>query len=333
MEMAITMKPTDLPAKKNASAILLAAEETLRIEANAILDQIELLGDSFENAITLIANSKGKVIVTGMGKSGIVGKKIAATLASTGTASFFLHPGEAYHGDLGMVSADDVILALSNSGETDEVLKILPFLKDNGNSIISISGNSGSTLAKNSDIHLVMNIKKEACPLSLAPTSSTTVTLALGDSLAVSLMRLKNFKPESFARFHPGGSLGKRLLTRAKDVMRTKNLPVIQLESNLMDVLLAITNSKMGIAVVMHNNRIQGVITDGDIRRVISRVGRDVFDFKAEQVMTKNPKFVFPESKIVDVEEQMITNKIHSMLVSDETRALMGIVELYSTTN
>lgn len=248
-----------------------SGKRTLKIEAETLLDQMAAIGESFEAAVQEILNSGGKLIVTGMGKSGIVGKKMAATFASTGTPSFFMHPGEAFHGDLGMLEPKDVVLALSFSGETDELLKIIPFFKSNGNALLSITGNSESTLAKHSKHHITLMVKQEACPLHLAPTSSTTATLALGDALAVAVMEARDFKPEDFARFHPGGSLGKKLLTNIETVMRTENLPIIASQSSLIEIISTISAGKLGLALVNEGSKTIGIITDGDLRRLIDR--------------------------------------------------------------
>ena len=215
------------------------ARSVFSVEAKAVSALSDNLSTDFDDAVSAILSSEGKTIVCGMGKSGIIGKKIAATLASTGTPSFFMHPGEAYHGDLGMVSPDDVFIAISNSGETEEVVKLIPFLKDNGNVLIAMTGNPDSTLAKAANYHLNVGVEEEACPLQLAPTSSTTATLAMGDALAVTLMKARDFKPENFARFHPGGSLGRRLLSRVENEMVSDNLPVIQPDASVAEVISA----------------------------------------------------------------------------------------------
>jgi arabinose-5-phosphate isomerase len=312
------------------SKIIESGRYTLQLEADALLAQIDLLGNEFEEAVKLIATSNGKLVVTGMGKSGIIGKKIAATLASTGTPSFFMHPGEAYHGDLGMVTKNDLILALSNSGETDEILKIIPFFKDNQNKIISITSKQKSTLAKHSDIHLYIKIDKEACPLELAPTSSTTVTLAMGDALAVSLMKLKNFKSENFARFHPGGALGRQLLVKVKDVMRSKDLPCIKMDSMLSDVIDAIGKGRLGLALVMDNDdEVNGIITDGDLRRILEQHAKSSFDLKANEMMQQQPKTILNSSPILEAEMLFNQYKINSLIVVNEEKKLQGIIQIY----
>jgi arabinose-5-phosphate isomerase len=309
--------------------ILQSAKQTLQLEADSIIAQINLLGNEFEEAVKLIAHSKGKLVVTGMGKSGIIGKKIAATLASTGTPSFFMHPGEAYHGDLGMVTNDDLILALSNSGETDEILKIIPFFKDNQNKIISITSKHTSTLASHSNIHLFIKVDKEACPLELAPTSSTTVTLAMGDALAVALMHLKEFKSENFARFHPGGSLGRQLLVKVKDVMRSKELPIIQINSRLSEVINEIGKGRLGLALVMDNKHVKGIITDGDLRRVLERHAKASFDLIASDIMSQEPKSINYLSALSEAEQLFNQHKINSLIVVDDANELQGIIQIY----
>lgn len=304
------------------------AIETLKTEGEAIINHIENIDASFETAVEMMNAAKGKVVVTGMGKSGIIGKKIVATFASTGTPSLFLHAGEAYHGDLGMVDSKDVILALSNSGETDEILKIIPFLKSNQNKIVSITNNEQSSLALHSDIHIALHVQKEACPLELAPTTSTTMTLALGDALAVALMKLKDFKPENFARFHPGGSLGRKLLTKAKDIMKKESLPIVTMETEVSEILLSISRAKTGLAIVVSNGKILGVVTDGDIRRAMEELGVGIFELKASEIMSTTPKNVRLDSSIQEVEELFKIHKIHTLLVLDADENLSGILEI-----
>lgn len=264
------------------------AIRVFEIEAKAVEALKEKLDDDFSKACDVILKAKGKIIVTGMGKSGIVGKKIAATLASTGTSSFFMHPGEAYHGDLGMIKSEDILLAISNSGETDELIKLIPFIKSSGNILISMTGNPESVLAKASRYHLNISVAEEACPLKLAPTASTTATLAMGDALAIALMEARGFNSEDFARYHPGGTLGRRLLLNIEDEMVTDNLPIINSDASLMDILHAVTNGSLGLAIVSTGNGF-GVITDGDIRRLIEVKGKSSFEVSAEDIMSINP--------------------------------------------
>ena len=311
------------------SPIKESALNTFRAEAEAVQSLAGQLTDDFEKAVRAILATHGKVIVTGMGKSGLVGRKIAATLASTGTPSFFLHPGEAYHGDLGMIEAGDIVLALSNSGQTDEVLRLIPYLQECGNTVIAMTGNAGSTLAKNSTYHLDVSVKSEACPLSLAPTCSTTAQLAMGDALAVALMNERGFRAEDFARFHPGGSLGRRLLTRVGDVMRSEHLPPASPSSRLGEVIITISDARMGVAVILDEGKIAGIVTDGDVRRAMLKYGARFFYITADEIMTRTPKTVSVADRLTDAEQLMQDNKIHSLIVVDRDGKLAGIVELY----
>lgn len=305
------------------------AKEVFEIESKEIKNLSNLLTSDFENAVKSVFNTKGKFIVCGMGKSGIIGKKIAATLSSTGTPSFFLHPGEAYHGDLGMIEKEDILLLISNSGETDEVLKIIPFLKSQGNITISMSGNPKSTLGINTDYHLNIAIEHEACPLSLAPMSSTTTTLVMGDAIAVALMKLRNFKDEHFAKFHPGGSLGRRLLTTVSSVMKKENLPTCDSQSSIKDIIHAITDGKCGIIVVLDDDIIKGVITDGDIRRTMETKENKFFTLKAKDLMSRNPKLIQSNEKLVKASDIMGELKINSLVVIDKHSKFIGIVQMY----
>ena len=305
------------------------AQEVFEIESKEIANLSKRLTDDFEKAINAILQSSGKLIVSGMGKSGIIGKKIAATLASTGTPSFFLHPGEAYHGDLGMIEKNDIVLLISNSGETDEVLKLIPFLKHQKNCTISMSGNDESTLAKNTNYHLNIAVDKEACPLFLAPTSSTTATLVMGDALAVTLMKLRDFKEENFAKFHPGGSLGRRLLTTVGDVMKKKNLPIISSQAIIKEVIQRISEGKLGLVVIIDNNKIMGIITDGDIRRTMESREKDFFNLKAEDLMSNHPKLIYESDKLISASNIMSQHKINSLLVVNESNDLVGVVQVY----
>lgn len=305
------------------------AQEVFEIESKEIANLTKRLTDDFEKAINAILQSSGKLIVSGMGKSGIIGKKIAATLASTGTPSFFLHPGEAYHGDLGMIEENDIVLLISNSGETDEVLKLIPFLKHQKNCTISMSGNDDSTLAKNTNYHLNIAVDKEACPLFLAPTSSTTATLVMGDALAVTLMKLRDFKEENFAKFHPGGSLGRRLLTTVGDVMKKKNLPIISSQAAIKEVIQRISEGKLGLVVIIDNNKIIGIITDGDIRRAMESREKDFFNLKAEDLMSNHPKLIYETDKLISASNIMSQHKINSLLVVNESNDLVGVVQVY----
>src|ERR1700759_3450502 len=273
------------------------AKRVFDIEIESLKEVAGSIGEEFTATVETILNSKGKLIVAGVGKSGLIGKKIAATLASTGTPSFFLHPGEAFHGDLGMVEHDDLVILISYSGETDEVLKIIPFLKWNNNKIISITGNPNSTIAKNSDYHLNVCITREACPLELAPTSSTTATLVMGEALAVALMEARQFQHEDFARFHPGGSLGRKLLIKVKDLMRSDNLPFIDKNASFTELLLRMSEGKLGMVIVGNAELAEGIITDGDLRRALMR-NPDTSQLHIHDMITVNPVIITPEEYI-----------------------------------
>ena len=304
------------------------AKEVFLIESIEIAHLSDHLTSDFEEAVQDILKSQGKLIVSGMGKSGIIGRKIAATLASTGTPSFFLHPAEAYHGDLGMIEPHDIVLLISNSGETDEILRLIPFLRSQSNIVVAMSANPNSTLAKNSKYHLNISVKQEACPLQLAPTSSTTATLVMGDALAVSLMKLRNFQDTDFAQFHPGGSLGRRLLTKAEDIMRKKELPLCTKETGIKEIIATVSGGKMGLAIVMEGDEVMGVITDGDIRRAMESNESEFFSLRALELMSLEPKKVASNAKLTEVQNIMTTYKVNSLLVCDKEQ-LMGVIQIY----
>ncbi len=306
------------------------ATNCIKDEAHALLDLIPQIDENFEKAVELIYNCHGKVIVTGVGKSGHIGAKIAATLSSTGTPSFFINPLDVFHGDLGVMTSDDVVLAISNSGQTDELLRFIPMVLHMQIPIIGMSGNPKSLLAKYSSAHINIKVEKEACPLNLAPTSSTTATLAMGDALAVALMEVRDFKPKDFAQFHPGGELGKRLLTTAADVMRTDNLPTISKDMNLGDAIILVSKGKLGMGVAVDNGCVEGLITDGDIRRAMEKWKEKFFDVKVGEIMTRTPKMVSLSTKITEIQSIMNKYKIHSVLVVDDEKHLLGIVDHYS---
>lgn len=306
-------------------------KQCLRDEAEAILGLIPHIGADFEKAVSLILDCHGKLIVTGVGKSGHIGAKIAATMSSTGTPSFFVNPLDVFHGDLGVITKDDVVLAISNSGETDELLRFLPYLIKNHIPVIGMSGNPQSQLARYATVHLDISVSHEACPLRLAPTSSTTATLALGDALAGALIEARDFKAADFAHFHPGGSLGKRLLTEAKDVMRAEDLPVIPPHTKLSEAVIHMSNGRLGLCVAVEDERIVGIITDGDLRRAIEQSQDSFFQKTVADFMTRNPKLVSPDTKIAEVEAILNKNKIHCVLVADEDKHLLGIVDSFST--
>lgn len=306
------------------------AIQCIRDEAQAVLNLIPQMDDNFDQAVKLIMECKGKVIVTGVGKSGHIGAKIAATLASTGTPSFFVNPLDVFHGDLGVMAKGDVVLAISNSGQTDELLRFIPMVLHMEIPIIAISGNPQSLLAKYSTCHLNVSVEKEACPLNLAPTSSTTATLVMGDALAVALMEQRHFKPQDFAQFHPGGELGKRLLTTAQDVMLKDNLPLLTADMHLGKAIILVSKGKLGLGVAMKGDKVEGLITDGDIRRAMERWQAQFFDRTVGDIMTRQPKTVGPKARIADIQRVMNERKIHNVLVTDGEGRLLGIVDRYA---
>lgn len=308
------------------------AKEVFEIESKAILDLIHNLNEDFSKSVDLILSIKGRCVVSGMGKSGHIGAKIAATLASTGTPSFFMHPGEALHGDLGMLTSEDVLLAISNSGESEELLKLIPIVKRRNIPLIVMSGKKNSTLAKQADLFLDISIEKEACPLQLAPMSSTTATLVMGDALAAALMKARNFKPDDFALFHPGGSLGKKLLTKVEDLMVKDNLPIVNLNTNFSDLIDVMTSGKLGLCIVIENEKLVGIITDGDLRRALKSNDKPRFDFKASEIMSANPKVIDAKAMASEAEELMLKHKIKEIVVSENDK-IVGIIQLYAIGN
>lgn len=306
------------------------AIQCIKDEAQAVLNLIPQIDQEFDHAVEMIYNCHGKVIVTGVGKSGHIGAKIAATLASTGTPSFFINPLDVYHGDLGVMSKGDVVLAISNSGQTDELLRFIPMVLHMEIPIIGMSGNPKSLLAKYSTCHLNVSVEKEACPLNLAPTSSTTAALVMGDALAVALMEKRHFRPQDFAQFHPGGELGKRLLTTAQDVMITEKLPILSPEMHLGDAIIQVSKGKLGLGIAIVDGKIAGLITDGDIRRAMERWQAEFFDRTVADIMTRNPKKVSPQAKISDIQKIMNKNKIHNVLVVGNDNTLLGVVDRYA---
>lgn len=305
------------------------AKEVLKIESEAIKRLIWSVGVEFDKAVAMILACQGRVVVTGMGKPGIVGQKISATLSSTGTASLFLHSAEAIHGDLGRVKKDDVIIVLSNSGETDEIKKLLPIIKKIGAKLISFTGNRNSTLAKNSDVVLYVGVEKEACPLGLAPTASTTATLAMGDALSVALLKSKGFRVEDFAFYHPGGTLGKKLWLKVEDVMRKgRTHPVVRQDSSLKKVLYAVTRARAGSATVVdRKGRLAGIFTDGDLRRHLE-IDPAVVTRKVKDVMTKNPITITRGRMAVEALRILQDKKIDEIPVVDKNRRPIGLVDV-----
>lgn len=307
------------------------AKRVLRIEANAISSLIERIGEDFLKAIDILYHCEGRVVVTGMGKSGIIGKKIAATLASTGTPALFLHPAEGIHGDLGMITKGDVLIAISNSGETEELNKILPLIKRLDIKLISLTGGLNSSLAKASDVVLDVGVKEEACPLGLVPTASTTATLAMGDALSIALLEKRGFKEEDFAFFHPGGALGKKLLLKVEDLMhKGKDIPKVHEDTFMKDAILEISSKKLGMtSVVDPEGKLCGIITDGDLRRWLEKGVVDIFRTKAKEVMTMNPKTIEGDALAAKAVAMMEQYSITSLIIVDNDKRPEGIIHLH----
>ena len=313
-----------------ASSAIAAAKEVLAIEAQAISDLVGHLDARFEEAIRILLQCRGRVVVSGIGKSGHIARKIASTFASTGTPAFFVHPAEASHGDLGMVTRDDVFVALSNSGETSELLTIIPVLKRQGAKLVALTGNPESTLGREADVHLYAGAKQEACPLNLAPTASTTAALALGDAIAVALMRARGFTQDEFARSHPGGALGRKLLTLVRDVMRSgDDAPRIAATATLTDALLEMSRGRMGMtAVVDQAQTVKGIFTDGDLRRAIGK-GLDLRKTAINDIMSANPRTIGPDRLAAEAVEIMERGKVTQLLVVDEGGRLVGALNIH----
>jgi arabinose-5-phosphate isomerase len=314
----------------NKEAVIRRARDVLNIEIQGLLSLVDRLDQNFFEAIELLGSCRGKVVVTGMGKSGLVCRKIAATLASTGTPSFFLHSGDALHGDLGMVMKGDVILAVSNSGETEEIVKIIPHFKRNALKMIVMTGKTESTLAKAADVILDISVREEACPLGLAPTASTTATLAMGDALAVVLLEIKGFNEQEFAMRHPGGMLGRKLLLRVEDLMhRGDHLPLVSEDTSIKDALFEITSKRLGITgVVNGEGMLTGVITDGDLRRGLETKG-DIFRYNAAHLMTRNPKIIAADSLAAEAVALMEQHTITCLFVLQDNGKPFGVIHLH----
>jgi len=315
-------------ADYNIQEINAIANEVIEIEAAAVASLKSRNDRNLSQAVNYIINSTGRVIICGLGKSGLIGKKISATLASTGTPSLFLHPAEAIHGDLGMITANDTIVTISYSGETDELLKLVPAIKNFGIPHISITGNPNSTLAKNSDCSLDVHVEREACALQLAPTSSTTATLVLGDVLAVTLMKIKGFKEHDFAQFHPGGSLGRKLLCKVSDEMVVDPLPTVLPNNTIKDVIISIGEGQLGVTIVVDNDKqVLGIITDGDLRRAMSKFEHDAnfFNLTAKDIMSAGAKRIHQDALIAEAEHMMNINRINSLIVENDDK-LVGIL-------
>ena len=311
-------------------AIIERAAECLQCEAKAIESLIPRLDANFLRAVELIRDCKGKIVVTGVGKSGHIGSKIAATLASTGTPAFFLNPLDAYHGDLGMLDEHDLVLAISYSGATEELLRFLPLIQAKHIPIIGMSSNPSSLLAQYAQVHLDISVEREADPLNLVPTSSTTVTLALGDALACALIEAAHFQPSDFAMLHPGGDLGRKLLAKVEDVMVTENLPLMAPNAPMSEALEIVTNGKLGVGVVVEDDQLVGIITDGDIHRAMQRLGQAFFATPVSEIMARNPKTIGRNAKIVDAGEKMNHHSIHSLVVLDDASHVCGVIDSFS---
>ena len=310
--------------------IVQRAKDCLLTESAAIQSLVARLDEDFLRAVEAIRDCKGKVVVTGVGKSGHIGSKIAATLASIGTPAFFLNPLDAYHGDLGMLGANDLVLAISYSGATEELLRFLPLIQAKQITIIGISGNPDSLLARYSDIHLNIAIDHEADPLNLIPTASTTATLALGDALACALVEAKHFQPTDFARLHPGGDLGRKLLAKVEDVMFTENLPFVTPDMPLSEAIEIVTKGSLGVGIVVEKDALVGIITDGDIRRAMQRLGQAFFATPVREIMSGNPKTISRSAKIVEAGEKMNHHSIHTLVVLDDASRVCGVIDSFS---
>ena len=306
------------------------AAEVLRIEAQAVAALVDRIGSDFATVCELVLACKGRVIVSGIGKSGHVARKIAATLASTGTPAFFVHPAEASHGDLGMVTRDDVFIALSNSGTTEELMAIVPLVKRMGAKLVAMTGNANSALAALADVHLDVGVEREACPLNLAPTASTTAAMAMGDALAVALLDARGFNSEDFASAHPGGALGRKLLTRVSDVMRTGDaVPRVQTGSRLIDAILEVTRKRIAMtAICDEQGRLAGIFTDGDLRRLLEHAG-DVRTLTVDEVMTRTPAVIRPDALAAEAVQRMEDRRINQLLVIDDARHLIGALHIH----
>lgn len=307
---------------------LAIAKDALNAQAQAISQLADRIDGEFQRAVELILSCKGRAAVCGMGKSGLIGQKMVATFASTGTPSLFLHPAEAFHGDLGMLKPIDVVILISYSGETEEVVKLIPSLKSFGNPIIAMTGNGQSTLARHADIWLDISVEREVCPNNLAPTTSTLATMAMGDALAVALIEALDFKPMDFARYHPGGSLGRKLLTRVRDVMHSP-APAVTPATSFHDCLLVMTQSRLGMAIVMDGDKLVGIVTDGDLRRALLG-NENVVREQVASFMTANPHTILADAQLSEAEAYMLDNKIRALAVrSEDGGRVVGVVEIF----
>jgi arabinose-5-phosphate isomerase len=307
------------------------AKQVLKIESEAIQALINRIDDTFVKTVDLLDKCKGRVVITGIGKSGIIGKKISATLASIGVPSIFLHAADGIHGDLGMITRNDMVIAISNSGESEEILNLLPAIKRFNVSLVSMTGNVNSTLAKKSDVVLNVSVKEEACPMGLVPTASTTATMAMGDALAMALLHKRGFKEEDFAVLHPGGSLGKKLLTQVDDLMHSgSKIPTINKDAPLKDVIMEISSKKLGIVIVVdQDDKVLGIITDGDLRRLMEKKEKDIFKTTAEEMMSKNPKTIEKNALAARALQIMEKHSITSLIITNGSKGPTGIIHLH----
>ncbi len=307
------------------------AKQVLKIESEAIQALINRIDDTFVKTVDLLDKCKGRVVITGIGKSGIIGKKISATLASIGVPSIFLHAADGIHGDLGMITRNDMVIAISNSGESEEILNLLPAIKRFNVSLVSMTGNVNSTLAKKSDVVLNVSVKEEACPMGLVPTASTTATMAMGDALAMALLHKRGFKEEDFAVLHPGGSLGKKLLTQVDDLMHSgSKIPTINRDAPLKDVIMEISSKKLGIVIVVdQDDKVLGIITDGDLRRLMEKKEKDIFKTTAEEMMSKNPKTIEKNALAARALQIMEKHSITSLIITNGSKGPTGIIHLH----
>ena len=313
---------------KEKKSILNYARETIEHQANSIKNLYKLLTKDFEKAVNLINNTKGRVIVSGIGKSAIIAQKIVATFNSTGTPSIFMHAADAIHGDLGLIQNEDIIICISKSGNTPEIKALVPFIKKTNNKLIAITGETNSYLSEKSDIVISSYVDNEACPNNLAPTTSTTAQLVIGDAIAVCLVKLRGFSPNDFAKYHPGGTLGKRLFLKVKDLIDTKSLPKVDASALMKDVIIEISNKMLGITVVLDKNKIVGVITDGDLRRQLLK-SQDISKVKADEIMSKNPKIINKNLLVTEALLIMKTNKISQLIVAEKNK-YVGVLHIQS---
>lgn len=304
------------------------ARQVVAMQIDALSAMADRIGADFDAAVDIVLARQGRVVLVGMGKSGLIGKKIAATMASTGTPAFFVHPAEAFHGDLGMIGPQDVVVMISNSGETEELVRILPFLEHQENRIIAMTGRRDSTLGRHAHAVLDVSVKREACNNNLAPTSSTTATLVMGDALAVVLSSKCNFQPEDFARFHPGGSLGRRLLTRVADVMHKDNLPVCRPDASFRDVVHEINRGRLGLVLVMQDGDLLGIITDGDVRRAFDSAA-DYREIAALHIMSSEPKLAAPDERFSDAEARLRAARINALVVKNQAGEVVGVLQIH----